>query len=43
VVEGEARYRFEGGFIKEIEEELTNASTRNLGEWMQKYGDRLGT
>ncbi len=42
VVEGEARYRFEGGFIKEIEEAPTAASIQNVSDWMQKYGDRLG-
>jgi len=41
VVEGEARYVFEGELIKEIEEEITPASIQNFGEWMQKYGDRL--
>jgi len=41
VVEGEARYLFEGDLIKEIEEEPTAASMQNVNEWMQKYGDRL--
>jgi len=41
VVEGEARYVFEGDLIKEIEEEITPASMQNLDGWMQKYGDRL--
>ena len=41
VVEGEARYVFEGDLIKGIEEEITPASMQNLGGWMQKYGDRL--
>lgn len=41
VVEGEARYVFEGDLIKGIEEEITPASMQNFGEWMQKYGDRL--
>jgi ketosteroid isomerase-like protein len=41
VVEGEARYVFEGELIKAIEEEITPASMQNLGEWMQQYGDRL--
>lgn len=41
VVDGEARYVFEGNLIKEIEEELTAVSMQKLGEWMQKYGDRL--
>ena len=41
VIEGEARYRFESGLIKEIEEEVTGDSKRKLREWMEKYGDRL--
>ena len=41
VVEGEARYLFENGLIKEIEEEVTSDSMQKLGEWMEKYGDRL--
>ena len=41
VVEGEARYVFEGDLIKAIEEEITPASMQNFGEWMRKYGDRL--
>lgn len=41
VVEGEARYRFSGGLIKEIEQELTAASMRKFEEWMQSYGNRL--
>jgi len=41
VVEGEARYLFEGGLIKEIEEELTAVSMQKLDKWMQNYGDRL--
>ena len=41
VVDGEARYVFEGNLIKEIEEEVTTVSMQKFGEWMQKYGDRL--
>ena len=41
VVEGEARYSFENGLIKEIEEEVTLDSMKGLGEWMEKYGERL--
>ena len=41
MMEGEARYVFEGKLIKEIEEELTAVSMQKLGEWMQKYGGRL--
>jgi len=41
VVEGEARYLFEGDLIKEIEEEPTVESIQRVGEWMQKYADNL--
>ena len=41
VVEGEARYLFEGNMIKAIEEQATPASLQLLEEWMQKYSDRL--
>ncbi len=41
VVEGEARYRFEGDLIKEFEEEVTPDSMRRFDEWMKKYGDKL--
>lgn len=40
-VEGEARYVFENGLIKKIEEEVTLDSMKDLGEWMEKYGERL--
>ncbi|MDH3639410.1 MAG: nuclear transport factor 2 family protein [Gammaproteobacteria bacterium] len=40
-VEGEARYLFEGGLIKEIEEEITAASMHKLSKWMRAYGDGL--
>lgn len=43
VVEGEARYRFEGELIKEIEEEISVASAQRLETWMQKYGEKLIT
>ena len=43
VVEGEARYRFEDSLIKEIEEEVTSESIKNLEKWMENYGDRLLT
>jgi hypothetical protein len=43
VVEGEARYLFEGDLIKEIEEELSPDSKRNLDEWMRSYADKLHT
>jgi hypothetical protein len=43
VVEGEARYVFEGDLIKEIEEEPTSASMQRVDEWLQKYGDNLNT
>lgn len=41
IVEGEARYLFDGDLIKKIEEELTPASFRKYSTWMQKYGDKL--
>jgi hypothetical protein len=41
VVEGEARYLFKNGLIKEIEEEVTVDAMKALGEWMEKYGERL--
>jgi hypothetical protein len=41
VVEGEARYLFEGDLIKEIEEEPTPASVQKVDEWMRKYEDKL--
>ena len=43
VLEGEARYLFEGDLIKEIEEEATAVSIQKLDEWMRNYGDRLRT
>lgn len=43
VMEGEARYLFEGDLIKEIEEELTAVSMQKLDEWMKDYGGRLHT
>ena len=41
VVEGEARYLFEGDLIQEIEEELTAVSMQKFHDWMQNYADRL--
>ena len=41
VVEGEARYLFENGLIKIIEEEVTVDAMKGLVEWMEKYGERL--
>lgn len=41
IVNGEARYLFENGLIKEIEEEVTSGSMLNFEEWMGKYGGRL--
>jgi ketosteroid isomerase-like protein len=41
VVEGEARYLFEGDLIKEIEEEPTTDSMRKVDEWLREYGDNL--
>ncbi len=41
VVEGEARYLFEGDFIKQIEEEPTTASMQKVVQWMENYADKL--
>jgi len=41
VVEGEARYLFEFGLIKAIEEEPTPESIRNVAAWLQKFGAKL--
>ena len=41
VVEGEARYRFDGDLIRTIEQELTPESQRRYAEWMEKYGNKL--
>ena len=41
VVEGEARYRFEGDLIKEIEEEATADAMRKVDEWMREFGAKL--
>jgi hypothetical protein len=41
VVEGEARYLFEGDLFKEIEEEPTTDSMRKVDEWLREYGDNL--
>lgn len=41
VVEGEARYLFDGDLIKAIEEEVTAVSIQRIDEWMDKYADKL--
>ncbi len=41
VLEGEARYLFDGDLIKEMEQELTAESMQKMEEWSKKYGDRL--
>ena len=41
VVEGEARYLFEGEMIREIEEEPTSDSMQKVEEWMRDYGDKI--
>ena len=41
ILEGEARYLFEGDLIKGIEEELTPASMQEMRAWMARYGTRL--
>jgi len=43
VVDGEARYLFDGELIKRIEEEATPESMRDVAEWTQKYGGGLST
>ncbi len=42
VVEGEARYEFEGELIRSMEEEPTPESMGRYVEWMGKFGSRLG-
>lgn len=41
VIEGEARYEFEGELIRTIEEELTPESMQNYFQWMEEYGSVL--
>jgi len=41
VIEGEARYLFEGEMIIAMEEEPTADSIRALQKWMLQYGHRL--
>ena len=41
VIEGEARYLFEGDLIKQIEEEVTADTLQRLEQWMQAYGEQL--
>jgi hypothetical protein len=41
VVEGEARYEFEGELIRSLEEEITPESMHRYVVWMQKYGSKL--
>jgi hypothetical protein len=41
VLEGEARYQFEGELIRSLEEELTPESMQRYMAWMQDYGGRL--
>lgn len=41
VVEGEARYLFEGDLIKQIEEEITVDTMRRLEAWMRDYAEQL--
>ncbi|MES9955939.1 MAG: nuclear transport factor 2 family protein [Sedimenticola sp.] len=43
VVEGEARYEFNGELISSLEEEITQESMEGYVEWMQKYNARLHT
>jgi len=41
VVEGEARYLFQGNLIIEIEQEPTAESLQKVDEWMAKYAGKL--
>lgn len=41
VVEGEARYEYEGELIRTIEEELTPESMESYLQWMKEYGSML--
>lgn len=41
VLEGEARYEFEGELIRSLEEEITPESMQRYIEWMQGYGPGL--
>ncbi|MET0082320.1 MAG: nuclear transport factor 2 family protein [Sedimenticola sp.] len=43
VVEGEARYEFNGELISSLEEEITQESMKGYVEWMEKYNARLHT
>ncbi len=42
VLEGEARYVFEGGLIRSLEEEITPESIQRYAEWLQNHGAALG-
>ena len=41
VIDGEARYLFEGNLIKAIEEEINVEMMQRLDEWMQNHADKL--
>ena len=41
VVEGEARYLFEGDLIKQIEEEITVDTLQRLEAWMRDHAEQL--
>ncbi|MCU7828246.1 MAG: hypothetical protein KZQ85_04200 [Candidatus Thiodiazotropha sp. (ex Myrtea sp. 'scaly one' KF741663)] len=43
VVEGEARYEFDGELIRSLEEEVTPDSLGRYIAWMNDYGSRLRT
>jgi hypothetical protein len=43
VVEGEARYLFEGELISSLEEEITPDSMQRYAEWMEQFSTRLHT
>lgn len=41
VLEGEARYEFQGELISSLEEEITPGSMERYVEWMEEFGSRL--
>jgi hypothetical protein len=41
IIEGEARYEFEGELIRSLEEQLSSESMQQYVAWMQKYGSKL--
>ncbi len=41
IVDGEARYEFDGQLIRSLEQRLTPQSLQRYGSWMNEYGKRL--